>query len=102
MSTKSNVELNVSFAERLVRNKIDKTLLIGYEQECYYKAFQEYCYESKILLGRVLTIVDSSLPQGPQNKAAKDLIKHQFHQQYAQLSRTLASGALDSSLEEIL
>lgn len=33
------------------------------------------------ILGRVLTLVDSIVPQGPQNKATKDLIKEAFRSQ---------------------
>jgi hypothetical protein len=35
--------------------------------------------------GRILTIIDSAVPQGPQNKATKDLVRMAFDELYRDL-----------------
>lgn len=39
----------------------------------------------KILTGRILTIIDASIPEGRQNKCIKDLIRCQFMEEFTKI-----------------
>lgn len=40
-----------------------------------------YVFRTKNLAGRILTIIDSALPEGSQNKSVKALIKKEFREE---------------------
>ena len=50
------------------------------------------CSQLRFLLGRVLTIVDSSIIDAKQNKAMKDLVKGEFVDKLGHVSDILSDG----------
>lgn len=100
MSNESNVEPHVFFAQRLTDAGVDPLLVNGLEKECYFTSFQTYTSQAKLLLGRVLTVIDATMPDNRQNKATKDLIKGHFYDNQALMSHALADGMIFESLDQ--
>ena len=67
---------------------------VGHE---YDKYLADYAYIQQILkkmLGKVLTVIDASVPEGRQNKSIKDIIRNEFIDEYVHLSEQLQDNAL--------
>lgn len=63
----------------------------------YDKYLADYAYIQQILkkmLGKVLTVIDASVPEGRQNKSIKDIIRNEFIGEYVHLSEQLQDNAL--------
>lgn len=72
----------------------------AFEKYCCEMAFHTYTQQAKLLLGRVLTVIDATTPDNRQNKAVKDLIKGHFYDNQALMSHALAGGIIWESLDQ--
>lgn len=67
-----------------VNEKLD-----GHEYDLYLADYNYIQQLLKRMLGKVLTIVDASIPEGRQNKSVKDIIRNEFIEEYVHLSEQL-------------